>query len=438
MKTPICDFCQKYANNRAIRLHMPGHKGKNTQNFTDITEIDGADFLYSPEGIIKESQENASSLFGTQKTIYSTEGSSQVMRAMVYLAKVYSGKSKILATRNAHKTFVNACAFCDVEIDWLKTDGGIIDCKVSAKHIESALDKNDLPMAVYLTSPDYLGNICDIEGISKVCKKYGVLLLVDNAHGSYLKFLNPSLHPIDLGADMCSDSAHKTLNALTGAGYFHLSKTCPKNICDEAENAMSLFGSTSPSYLILQSLDKLNKEIFDSKSEFEKTKDLVKTLKNRLIDQDFTVFSDEPFKLTISSRSYGYTGKELNKILNDNNIFCEYYDEDFVVMMFSTKTETVEYEKIFEVFSRILKRQPINSKPIFFELPKKVISLKEAIFSQKERISVKDALGRILAGGAFSCPPCVLIVAPGEEISLDAIKIYEYYGIKDCLVVKYL
>ena len=77
---------------------MPGHKGKNAQNFTDITEIDGADFLYSPEGIIKESQENASSLFGTQKTIYSTEGSSQVMRAMVYLAKVYSQHLK--ASRN--------------------------------------------------------------------------------------------------------------------------------------------------------------------------------------------------------------------------------------------------------------------------------------------------------------------------------------------------
>ena len=129
METPICDFVRKYAESEEIRLHMPGHKGKNLLGLEalDITEIDGADSLYEADGIIRQSEENASELFDCP-TFYSTEGSSQCIRAMLYLAMLY-GKSRgkrplIAAARNVHKTFLSAAALLDLDVLWLMPEKG--------------------------------------------------------------------------------------------------------------------------------------------------------------------------------------------------------------------------------------------------------------------------------------------------------------------------
>ena len=220
MDTPIVDFVRNYADKKALRLHMPRHKGESFLGCesADITEIEGADVLYSPNGIIKQSEDNAAQIFGTSKTVYSTEGSSLSIRAMLYLVKIYGNtknkKAFIAAGRNAHKTFVTAAALLDYKIDWLTADSDdtVISCNITPRILTEYLSKAEQkPLAVYVTSPDYLGNMLDIKGLAEVCRKYGVLLLVDNAHGAYLRFLAENLHPIALGADMCCDSAHKTL-----------------------------------------------------------------------------------------------------------------------------------------------------------------------------------------------------------------------------------
>ena len=170
---------------------------------------------------------------------------------MVYLAGLYAdmiGRKKLIfALRNVHKSFVSAVALSDVDVKWIYSDSddSYLSCRISAHTVENAL-KNapELPVAVYVTSPDYLGNIQDVKSISQVCRKYGVLLLCDNAHGAYLKFLDPSIHPMDLGADMCCDSAHKTLPSLTGAAYLHIGDSMRDIISPYAKNALSLFGST--------------------------------------------------------------------------------------------------------------------------------------------------------------------------------------------------
>ena len=111
---------------------------------------------------------------------------------------------------------------------------------------------------MYVTSPDYLGEMADMGNLAKVCHDSGTILLVDNAHGAYLKFLPKSLDPLDLGADMCCASAHKTLPVLTGGAYLHISRRLPARYADQANSALALFGSTSPSYLIMASLDACN------------------------------------------------------------------------------------------------------------------------------------------------------------------------------------
>ena len=347
METPICDFLSEYQKSTALRLHMPGHKGKGAMGVeaADITEIDGADVLYSARGIIKESEENASALFGTGRTLYSTEGSSLSIRAMLYLAGLW-GKAEgrsgtVLAAANAHKVFMSACALLDIDPIWINSeDDTLISCHISEELLDKELQRlyadGIRPFAVYLTSPDYLGNRLDIGSLSKVCHKWGALCIVDNAHGAYLAFTEEITHPIALGADMCADSAHKTLPALTGAAYLHISKDAPKLLSEQAENAMSLFASTSPSYLIMQSLDYVNKYLstgYEQKlSSFSKKLDGVK---DRLREGGYELLGNEALKLTLATKSYGYYGYEIGEKLFDSGIVCEFSDRDFCVELLS-------------------------------------------------------------------------------------------------------
>lgn len=445
MDTPICDFVKNYSVSGALRLHMPGHKGREIIGLEslDITEIDGADVLYSADGIIKKSEENAARLFGTAKTFYSCEGSSLCIRAMVYLAVVYAKangkKPLILAARNVHKTFMTAAALTDADVIWLypagKSGGCLISCPIDAVKLEDMIISNQ-PAAVYITSPDYTGNTADIERIAGICHKHGCILICDNAHGAYLKFLSGKAHPIELGADICCDSAHKTLPALTGAAYLHISENAPTFFAENAENALSIFASTSPSYLILQSLDRVNGLLNDGLPErLAESCERISGLKKRLISHGYCLFGDEPLKLTLCPKAYGYTGQELAKILLDKGIVCEFSDADFVIMMFSCDTDGEELGLIEKTLLDIEKRKPIHQLPPSVKPGETVLSPRLAVMSPSECIPVREAVGRILASPGVTCPPAVPISVCGERLSEEGIKCMEYYGISECRVV---
>ncbi len=446
MKTPICDFVNEYKKSGKLRLHMPGHKGKDflgIESF-DITEISGADVLYDANGIIRKSEENAAKLFGTKKTVYSAEGSSLSIRAMLYLAVLHAKENDkkpiIAAGRNAHRVFMTAAALLDFEIAWIfpEKKESIISCDISPEYLDEFLSEaEEKPVAVYITSPDYLGNIADIKGLSAVCKKHGVLLLVDNAHGAYLNFLPESIHPISLGADICCDSAHKTLPVLTGGAYLHISENAPDMMSDYAENAMSLFASTSPSYIIMQSLDMANKYISDGYPErLSETADAVSKLKNQLSEYGFELIGNEPMKLTLSPKSMGYTGEEIADILSENGVECEFSDPDFVVMMFTPEIGNDEIENIKNILLAVEKKEEITEKPPVLSVPERAMTVRKAVFSASEEIDVSESEGRILASSAISCPPAIPITVCGEIIDKKAIECFKYYGIEKCNVVK--
>lgn len=439
MKTPIYDFVRRYADSGAMRLHMPGHKGAGDIERYDITEINGADSLYEAEGIIAESEKNASEIFDCS-TFYSTEGSSHCIRAMLYLAGLRAAeqgkKLKVLALRNAHKTFLSAAALLEFQVCWVYPDESesYLSCSITAEKLEAELDKySDAVTAVYVTSPDYLGNIADIKAIAEVCRKYGVLLLVDNAHGAYLRFLSPSLHPIDLGADICCDSAHKTLPVLTGGAYLHVADN---KLVKYTKNALALFGSTSPSYLILQSLDKANEYLAaDYPERLKKLCVEINQLKEDLHKKGYTVVGNEPTKVTIAAKTYGYTGIELADILRQKGIECEFADPDYLVLMLTPEiSEAIPYIK--EVLVNIGKKEPILVSPPSFANAEAVVSVREAMLSPSETVDVGDSIDRILAAATVGCPPAVPIVVSGEKINSRCIECFEYYGIKKCVVMK--
>lgn len=441
MKTPIVSFLKSYQEKSPVRMHMPGHKGAGILGFEgmDLTEIYGADELFAAEGIIKESEQNASNLFGCP-TYYSMQGSTLCIQTMCTIlcqdAKSKGKKPKILAGRNAHRSFIHAAALLDFEIEWLYGNSDYLSCKIHAEDLEKAIIES-LPTAVYLTNPDYLGNLLDIKSLASVCKKHNVLLAIDNAHGAYLRFLKDSLYPIDLGADLCCDSAHKTLPVLTGGAYLHLSDSLNQVWKNDVKHFMEYFSSTSPSYLIMASLDAAN-EVLDTtfkKSLFECIQ-RVDGLKNKLVQHGYTILSGEPMKITISTKEFGYTGNEIANLLMECDIYPEFYDSDYIVLMPSPYNTKDDLKRLETCLCGIEGKPILVNKPPKLEQSKKAMNVRQALFSSSITLDVSKSLGQVCSSVTVSCPPAILPVIPGEVISESSIEVMKYYGIETVRVVK--
>lgn len=442
MDTPIFDFVQNYIKSNTARLHMPGHKGVSFLGCEafDITEIKGADELYAPEGIIRESEENASALFGTARTVYSAGGSSQSINAMLYLAYLRADKSQrpfVLAGRNVHKAFIYALAKLDADVEWLYPENSqsICSCVVTAEELEKRLESLEIkPFAVYITSPDYLGGMTDIKGLAEICHKYGIPLLVDNAHGSYLKFCEEDLHPISLGAAMCCDSAHKTLPVLTGGGYLHIAKDDKYGFAKNAVNAMAIFGSTSPSYLILQSLDLCNKYIDEKIREdlsfcSQKCDKITAIMRECGVDN----ISTEPLKITADFSKYdGNFAEHFRKF----GIEPEYADDDFVVFMITPQNSNEDFERLKKAFEKLELTSKNYDEAFSFVIGEKAMTIREAIFSENEEICVENAVGRVCANPTVSCPPAIPIAVSGEIITEKHIQLFKQYKIRKISVIR--
>lgn len=449
--TPVYDFVREYVQKKNTRFHMPGHKGHVFLGCEplDITEIEGADVLHHANGILKESQNYAASLFGSGRTCYSTEGSSLCIKAMLAVVTMRNGagdssqRQRILAARNIHRSMIDACALLDLDVEFIRdAESG----HLCTSHLKPAVLRRNLeqakylPAGVYVTSPDYLGTIADIAGLAQVCDEYRVPLLVDNAHGAYLGFLEKSLHPIAQGAALCCDSAHKTLPVLTGGAYLHVSKEFESEYGDLIPRMLALFGSTSPSYLILQSLDLCNQYLAEGYREklkiwIDKTDHCKEILRKRGIP----VAETEPLKIVIESWKTGYTGEETAVELRKYGIECEYADRQYVVLMVTPENEEGDLERLeqWSVRSQLLKQEVISSKlaPANLGRIERVCSIREAVFGKSEIIPVSQALGRICAAETVSCPPAVPVAVSGERITEEMAALLQEYGIKEVAVM---
>lgn len=445
MDTPIADFVRSYAGSGVSRLHMPGHKGRPFLGCEalDITEIRGADALYEAEGIIARSERNAAALYGSAGTLYGTEGASQCVRAMLYLAltcRPAGAAPVIAAARNVHKSFVYAAALLDFEPIWLwpeEESRSICSCPVSPELLDRTLAPLAAPpAAVYVTSPDYLGGTADISALAEVCRRRGTMLAVDNAHGAYLRFCRPSRHPLDLGAAICCDSAHKTLPVLTGGAYLHIGKDAPPAFLENARAAMALFGSTSPSYLTLASLDLCNLRLAQGYAgRLEETASRLDGLRARLAENGWIVVPSDPMRVTVDAASSGLTGQALAERLRRGGVECEYADRDYLVLMASPENSAADFERILSALGRGGGITGIVSglRPARGE---RVLSVRRALFAPHERVAAAEALGRICGAPTVGCPPAVPIAVSGERIGQAAVELLIRYGVESVDVVK--
>ena len=435
MDTPICRFVRGYAARDVSRLHMPGHKGRGPLGCeqVDITEIEGADDLSCPEGIIAASEANASALFGSRATFYSTGGSSQCVKAMLLLAARRSRSRLVLAARNAHKSFLHACALLGLEPRWLYPErgGALCACPVTPAGLEKALASLEgPPCAVYITSPDYLGGMQDIPALAAVAHAHGVPLLVDNAHGAYLAFLGGDMHPLARGADLCCDSAHKTLGVLTGGAYLHVARGSAWDFGSGAREALAVMGSSSPSYLVLQSLDAVNARLADRyRAELAACAQRVEALRERLRGLGVPVAASDPLRVTVAAHEAGYTGFELAELLRAQSAEPEFADPDWLVLMFTPDNPARDYERVEAAFAGFSPRLPRAPLPMP-EAGEACMSPRDALLAARERVSTGRCAGRIMASAAVTCPPAVPIAVMGERITPAQANLMARYGVE--------
>lgn len=433
----LFDRQTEYLEAEFSRFHTPGHSGKGdalpqlAQALPyDVTEVENFDSLYHAHGAIRRSEERLSRIFGSKATLISCGGCTLAIQAMLALA--LKPGDKILMGRNAHRSAISAAALLDLDPVWVYPQA---DGVVTSAQIEAALSNESGIAALYLTSPNYYGQLCDIKAISEITKKREIPLLVDNAHGSHLRFLREDIHPIALGADMTACSVHKTLPVLTGGALLNIAN---EKFIPLAKEKMALFGSTSPSYLTMATIDLLCDRAQELYGKFADLQDTVENLRNHALSRGIPLPEGDcdPVRFTLHTGKCGISGEEAYRIFKQNGCVAEMYDDEYIVFILTPFHNDVDISRLHSAVDKLTPRECESSHLPPFPKSSRAISVRDAVFSEKERVSLSDAPGRIAADSVTPCPPGIPVIIPGELITRETVEYLKNKGYTSVEVVK--
>jgi lysine decarboxylase len=448
MNTPIYNTIKKYLNLNPVPFHTPGHKlGKGIPRdilsylpFLDITELPGTDNLHYPTGILKKAQILASEAFGSEHTFFLVNGSTSGIHAMIMtICKV---GDELIVTRDCHKSVIAGMMLAGVKPVYLKPEFNWeygITTIITPYEVERALINNPKAVGILITRPNYYGVCSDIEEIAKIVHKYGKILAVDEAHGAHLKFGEGlPVCAMDSGADICVQSAHKTLPALTQGSYLHVKSE--KIDLEKLRMILSMLQTSSPSYIIMAMLD-VARDIMDrhGKVLFPELLEHIERLRHHTEKGNFPWLSrsdipdgdKDPTRIVINVGKLGLTGYEASKILREKyNIFVEMSDMGNIVFIITLADKEDSFYSLHKGLSGLFNHQIKNK--IFPRLPAKDINipiqamdLTDVFQAKGEKTSLDKAEGRISKDIITPYPPGIPLICPGELITRDIIE-YTY------------
>ena len=438
---------ENYFDENYLPMHMPGHKrnikllGEKLPYKIDITEIEGFDDLHHPEGIIKEIEEKAKKIYKSKKSFILVNGSTCGILAGIRSVVNYG--DKVLVARNSHKSVYNA-----IEINCLnpiyvlpKIDKYGINKNIKADDIENILEKNKDIKLVIITSPTYEGVLSDVKSIVNIAHKYKVPVLVDEAHGAHLSFMeNSNFEALNCGADIVIQSLHKTLPALTGTAILHIKGDLVKE--EDVRRELSIFETSSPSYILMSSIDECldliernGEKLFLDYQEnlkyfYNEAKALkkLKVLGNELLENNLYDFG----KIVVITKNTNVTGKELSDILRkDYKIEVEMSSNYYIIAMTSICDSKESFERLLNALKEIdLKLEEVEDNTVSYkiQLPKKEMTINEALESKNFKLeNYKNLEGKISKEYIFAYPPGIPIITPGEVFDKNIINIIESY-----------
>lgn len=420
---PLYKAINDYCNSGASRFHTPSHKGDayfleqiNELLKFDVTELPSTGSPLDGVGATFAAEEKAAKAFGVKGTIFSAGGCSLCVQSMLRLTS--KSNRKIICDRNIHRSALNAIIMLDLDPVWLYPD----ICGFNLRNSKRIIAENNDASAAYITSPDYYGRIKDIEGVCKSANLYNIPVVVDNAHGAHL-FAFEGMHPIERGAAMTSDSAHKTMPVLTGGAYLNINDNA---FLPEARSAMSLFASTSPSFLIMLSLD-LNRSWFEAegKRAYSELKEKVDLIERSAKNKGLVIPKGErdPVRITLSGKEIGYRGFELADHLRAFGIEPEMFDDERVVLIPSPFNSNRDFIKLDNAINALKERTPLANYRENIEYPKRAMKPRDAYFAKRVSLDVNNSLGKISAETFSPCPPGIPLVIPGEIIDQYTVEI---------------
>ena len=241
-----------------------------------------------------------------------------------------------------------------------------------------------------------------------------------------------------LGADLCCDSAHKTLPVLTGGAYLHIAQGADPAYTAEARRMLSLFASTSPSYLILQSLDLANRYLADRfREDLKLTVERVGKATESIAAYGFHLDAAEPMKLVLNAAAHGYTGEEIAEHLRRFSVEAEFADGEYLVLMASPQNSDEDFSRLVLAFASLTPRTPLTVLPDTVDRDHTShLSIREAMLGRQERIPAETSEGRICATPTVSCPPAVPVVICGEQITKKDVDRFRRYGVTEVSVIR--
>lgn len=445
MDTPLVQAIKDYISEELAPFHMPGHKGGRgfSSSFLsdlvkmDVTEVPGLDNLQAPTNVIKDAQRLAAEAFQSDACFFLVNGSTSGLHIMIMTA-VKPGDS-IIIPRNCHKSVWDALVISGAMPIYIQPEYDNERClitQVAISEVKRVVEENPNAVGMLLTNPNYYGMCPDMKAIRSILTEHNMMMLVDEAHGAHFIFHN-GLPPssAECGADIWVQSAHKTLPAFTQSSYLHVKH----GIVDfgRLTQLHRMLQSTSPSYLLMASLDWARGYMVEQgKNALDKLLDNLswtrKELKAIGIDtmEDYKrpeVYMTDATRLVLDLSNLGLTGYEGEKILRGVGIQVEMSDLHRVVLICTVADRKPDFEKLVKACHYL---RGIRSKcgkktytlSISREIPKQMLSPKEAFDRKREYIPIKGARGRICSGLIGAYPPGIPRFCPGELLDNSGIE----------------
>ncbi len=441
MKTPVFDALKKLMEEDSVFFHMPGHKGKNTLiNWgqyipqIDTTETEGMDNLLDPRGIIQESQELASKLFGSKSTHYGVNGSTGSI--YIALATITKPGDKILVQRNCHKAVYNAMILNRLNPIYMYPNYNEeyhVMTGIDPKDIDEILSQDEEIKAVVITYPNYYGVCSDLETIANIVHKHNRILMVDEAHGPHMTFSDRLPKPaLACGADIVIHSTHKTLPSFTQTSMIHVGSD--RIDLNKLRDRFQLYTTTSPSYLFTAS-NEIAVAYMDTEEarkrlewNIDKCNETIERLKK--IDRVFVFTGDENDKTIFAKdntkilfRIDGMKGAKVKKQLYSKyNIRLEMTDYYYALALTSLMNDEEDYERFIAAVEDLARTAPyeeVTPVSIKMPIPEVKMSIYEAYHGNKKQRELKYSIGKISATSIIPYPPGVPLVVPGEEITQE-------------------
>jgi len=458
---PIYEALEKHRLNRVVPFDVPGHKGgrgnKELTDFlgqsclrADVNSMKPLDNLCHPISVIRDAQDLAAEAFGAGEAFFMVNGTTAAVQAMIMSA--CKAGDKIIMPRNVHRSAINALVISGAVPVYINP--GINKCLgiplgMSVSDVKTAIERHPDAKAVFVNNPTYYGICSNLKEIASLAHQHGMLVLVDEAHGTHFYFGESlPISAMQAGADLSAVSIHKTGGSLTQSSLL----LCGQNMdADYVRQIINLTQTTSASYLLLSSLDIARKNLsLHGKEMFRKTLEFADYARSEinalggyyafageLINQD-TVFDFDATKLSIHTREIGLAGIEVYDILRDDyGIQIEFGDIGNILAIISAGDRALEIERLISALSEI-KRLYAKDKTGMFDHeyinPEVAETPQKAFYSRKRSVAIAESNGMICGEFVMCYPPGIPILAPGERITEEILHYISYAKEKGCFL----